>query len=61
MQPGDVEDLRELDRAALSGALSDLLGRHESLRTVFPERLGVARQEVVAAVAGWLEVAASIN
>ena len=37
----------ELDRAALSGALNDLVMRHESLRTVFPERFGVPRQEVL--------------
>ena len=41
----------ELDRAALEGALCDLMARHESLRTVFPEVLGVPRQEVVAASA----------
>src|SRR5262245_4014495 len=38
----------ELDRAALCGAVSDLLSRHESLRTRFPDRLGVPRQEIVA-------------
>src|SRR5262249_6957798 len=27
----------------------DVVARHESLRTIFPERLGVARQEVLAA------------
>ena len=43
-----------LDRAALEGALCDLVGRHESLRTVFPERLGVPRQEIVAAAAARL-------
>ena len=30
-------------------ALGDVVDRHESLRTIFPERLGVARQEVLAA------------
>src|SRR5207245_11319180 len=38
----------ELDVGALEAALGDVVGRHESLRTIFPERLGVARQEVVA-------------
>ena len=38
-----------LDRAALCGALNDLVGRHESLRTVYPERGGVPRQQIVAA------------
>ena len=41
-----------LDRAALEGALGDLVERHESLRTVFPDRLGVPRQEILAAVGG---------
>ncbi|MBB1242184.1 amino acid adenylation domain-containing protein [Streptomyces durbertensis] len=37
----------ELDRAALEAALGDLLERHESLRTVFPETAGVPRQLVL--------------
>ena len=40
-----------LDAAALEGALGDLVERHESLRTVFPETLGVPRQEILAAQA----------
>src|SRR4051812_8339093 len=37
-----------LDREALEQALGDLVERHESLRTLFPDRLGVPRQEILA-------------
>ena len=37
----------ELDRTALEAALGDLLARHESLRTVFPEHEGTPHQLVL--------------
>src|SRR6185369_6297950 len=36
-----------LDRVALVEAFGDLTERHESLRTLFPDRLGVPRQEIL--------------
>ena len=45
-----------LDVAALQGAVCDLMARHESLRTVYPERSGVPRQEVLAQAVPSFEV-----
>ena len=38
-----------LDRSALEAALADLVERHESLRTVFPETAGTPRQLILGA------------
>ncbi len=38
-----------LDRQALEAALADLVERHESLRTIFPDTLGVPRQLILPA------------
>src|SRR4029453_231701 len=49
----------ELDRVARAGALGDVVERHESLRTIFPERGGVPRQEVLSASAAGVGLSVS--
>jgi amino acid adenylation domain-containing protein len=46
-----------LDRRALAEAFGDLAGRHEALRTVFPEVEGEPRQRVLDARQAWPDLA----
>ncbi|MEU7162685.1 condensation domain-containing protein, partial [Streptomyces chrestomyceticus] len=48
----------ELDVAALEAAWADVVARHETLRTRYPEDSGSARQEVLAAVPARIPVTA---
>ncbi|MEU0678197.1 amino acid adenylation domain-containing protein, partial [Streptomyces sp. NPDC006172] len=45
----------DLDQDALRAALADVTARHEALRTVYPERGGVPRQQILAPSAPALE------
>src|SRR4029077_4275221 len=46
-----------LDAAALEAALGDVVQHHQSLRTIFPETLGVPRQLILEGAMAWPKLA----
>lgn len=46
----------KLDQDALQGALNDVVERHEILRTIFPETMGISHQYVLDAAAAKVEL-----
>ncbi|MCC5466787.1 amino acid adenylation domain-containing protein [Pelosinus baikalensis] len=49
----------KLDRSALQGALNDVVERHEILRTIFPETMGISHQYVLDAAEAQVELLVS--
>ncbi|HWQ42482.1 MAG TPA: amino acid adenylation domain-containing protein [Desulfosporosinus sp.] len=46
----------KLDQVALQGALHDLVERHETLRTIFPETMGIAHQVILESAEAQVEL-----
>ena len=49
----------ELDQNALKGAINDVVKRHETLRTIFPENMGISHQSVLDPVDSQVELIVS--
>jgi nonribosomal peptide synthetase DhbF len=57
--PVVVQMSGELDQSALQGALNDVVERHETLRTIFPETMGISHQCILDAAEAQIELLVS--